>query len=113
MRELADLVIFFFEKETDAPISLLELGLCAAGQDCRVLVCSEEGYSKRGYLDAVSRRFPNIFYLPREELFDFKVQEMLRQLIDDVEEGSLELVRSNSPGQEVPIRHEGQVPESS
>jgi hypothetical protein len=46
MQERADIILIYFGPETDAPISLLELGLCArSGKG--VVVCHPE-YRKRG-----------------------------------------------------------------
>ncbi|KAI1768654.1 hypothetical protein GGR53DRAFT_384825 [Hypoxylon sp. FL1150] len=46
MQGSADIIVFYFHPSTDAPISLLELGL-AAGTKKPIVVCPE-GYKKRG-----------------------------------------------------------------
>ncbi|KAI1073149.1 hypothetical protein LB507_009130 [Fusarium sp. FIESC RH6] len=55
MQDIADVVVFFFHKSTDAPISLLELGLAVRTKT--VVVCAQHGYRKRGNVEAVCRRF--------------------------------------------------------
>ncbi|SPQ23406.1 0c29729e-8d01-478e-a183-2af85560979f [Thermothielavioides terrestris] len=55
MQEKADVVVVYFGPGTDAPISLLELGLCArAGKG--VVACHKE-YRKRGNVLMVCQRF--------------------------------------------------------
>ncbi|KAI0827806.1 hypothetical protein F5Y06DRAFT_227146 [Hypoxylon sp. FL0890] len=55
MQESADIVVIYFHPVTEAPISLLELGLCArAGK--AIVVCPE-GYKKRGNVQIVCQRF--------------------------------------------------------
>lgn len=48
-----DLIIFYFDPEGKAPITLLELGLHA---DQNVIVCCPEGYWKRGNVQIVCER---------------------------------------------------------
>lgn len=55
MQDAADIVVFFFHKSTDAPISLLELGMAIRTK--RVIVCAQNEYRKRGNIEAVCRRF--------------------------------------------------------
>ena len=55
MQDTADVVVFFFHKSTDAPISLLELGLAVRTKT--VVVCAQKEYRKRGNVEAVCRRF--------------------------------------------------------
>ncbi|KAI1173496.1 hypothetical protein F4777DRAFT_445876 [Nemania sp. FL0916] len=61
MQEAADIVVVYFHPETKAPISLLELGLCARregrGKGGGVVVVCPEGYWKRGNVQIVCRRF--------------------------------------------------------
>ncbi|KAM5341559.1 hypothetical protein ACJ41O_014590 [Fusarium nematophilum] len=66
MQEAADIVVFFFHGATDAPVSLLELGLGV--RSGRAIVCALEGYSKRGNVEAVCRRFGARFTRSEEEL---------------------------------------------
>ncbi|KAI0100304.1 hypothetical protein GGR51DRAFT_359854 [Nemania sp. FL0031] len=55
MQDTADIIVVYFHPDTKAPISLLELGLCA-GKDKAIVVCPE-GYWKRGNVQIVCRRY--------------------------------------------------------
>lgn len=55
-REQADIVLFYFDPESSAPISLLELGLCMREPGKVVVVCPR-GYWKRGNVSIVCERF--------------------------------------------------------
>lgn len=55
MQELADVVVVYFGPATDAPISLLELGLCARSGKA-VVACHRE-YRKRGNVQILCKRF--------------------------------------------------------
>ncbi len=52
--ERADLILFYFDPQTKAPITLLELGLHARRN---VIVCCPEGYWRKGNVDIVCRRY--------------------------------------------------------
>lgn len=52
--ELADWIIFYFDKATKSPITLLELGLFATSK--KLMVCCPEGYWKKGNVDIVCQR---------------------------------------------------------
>lgn len=54
-QELADVIAFYFGADTDAPISLLELGLCAKQR--KAIVCVQEGYKKKGNVQIVCQRY--------------------------------------------------------
>ena len=54
MQEAADVIVVYFHPNTKAPISLLELGLCAS-QHKGLVVCPP-GYWKRGNVQAVCQR---------------------------------------------------------
>ncbi len=56
MQERADVVVVYFHPDTQAPVSLLELGLCARRLDRAVVVCPD-GYWKRGNVHVVCSRF--------------------------------------------------------
>lgn len=66
MREAADIIVFFFHWSTDAPVSLLELGLSA--RSGKAIVCAVDGYSKRGNVEAVCRRYGSKFVKTQDEL---------------------------------------------
>lgn len=55
MQEKSSLVVVYFGPGTDAPISLLELGLCA--RLSKALVVCHPGYRKRGNVQIICRRF--------------------------------------------------------
>jgi hypothetical protein len=56
-QETADVVIFYFHPATQAPISLLELGLCAAATPGKGIVVCPEGYWKRANVQMVCEKF--------------------------------------------------------
>ncbi|KAF4982763.1 hypothetical protein FZEAL_1664 [Fusarium zealandicum] len=66
MQEGADIVVFFFHGKTDAPVTLLELGLGV--RSGRAIVCALDGYSKRGNVEAVCQRYRAKFTRTEEEL---------------------------------------------
>jgi len=51
----ADVVAVYFDPDTQAPVSLLELGLFA--NSGKVVVCCPQGYWKRGNVQVVCERF--------------------------------------------------------
>lgn len=55
-QEEADVVVVYFHPATQAPISLLELGISARAPG-KVLVVCPEGYSKRGNVRIVCERY--------------------------------------------------------
>ncbi|KAK4149528.1 hypothetical protein C8A00DRAFT_37880 [Chaetomidium leptoderma] len=55
MQERAGVVVVYFGPGTDAPVSLLELGLCA--RSGKALVACHGDYRKRGNVQVVCRRF--------------------------------------------------------
>lgn len=66
MQEKADLVVVYLHPVTDAPISLLELGLCAPSG--RAIVFCPPGYSKRGNVQVLCHRFGLSIVATAEEL---------------------------------------------
>jgi hypothetical protein len=52
----ADVIAFYFAPDTRSPVTLLELGLAAAGQK-RCVVCCPEGFWRKGNVDVVCRRY--------------------------------------------------------
>jgi hypothetical protein len=54
-QERANLIVMYFDPNTQSPISLLELGLFA--QTKKMLVCCPKGYWKKGNVDIVCRRY--------------------------------------------------------
>ena len=55
-QDQADIVVVFFHPATQAPISLLELGICARVPGKAIVVCPE-GYWKRGNVQIVCNKF--------------------------------------------------------
>ena len=72
--ERAAVVAMYFAPDTKAPITLLELGLCA--RDNRLVVCCPPGYWRRGNVEVVCQRY-GVFLL--EKLADL-VAEVRRRL---------------------------------
>ncbi|PWI67807.1 hypothetical protein PCL_02728 [Purpureocillium lilacinum] len=85
MQERADLVVVYLGPATDAPVSLLELGL-AAGGGKRVVVCADGAYRKRGNVEAVCRRYDDglvVLVATEGELgvaVEAAVEEMMRMV---------------------------------
>ncbi|KAF5983717.1 hypothetical protein FCOIX_3065 [Fusarium coicis] len=57
MQEAADIIVFMFHPSTDAPISLMELGLAVKAKSKRIIVCAQDGYRKKGNVEAICKRF--------------------------------------------------------
>lgn len=55
--KIADVVVIYFVPGTQAPISLLELGMYAGVYGEKVVVCCPEGFWKRGNVRIVCGRF--------------------------------------------------------
>jgi hypothetical protein len=53
--ERATVVATYFAPSTRAPVTLLEMGLCA--RSGRLVVCCPEGYWRRGNVEVVCRRY--------------------------------------------------------
>ena len=53
--EQSDLILFYFDPMTKAPISLMELGLFSSSGKC--IVCCPEGYWRRGNVQIVCARY--------------------------------------------------------
>jgi hypothetical protein len=53
--ERAAVLAMYFAPATKAPVTLLELGLCA--RDSRLVVCCPAGYWRRGNVEIVCRRY--------------------------------------------------------
>ena len=54
-QERADLVAMYFQPGTKAPITLLELGLCAGRQP--LVLCCPQGFWRKGNVDLVAERY--------------------------------------------------------
>ncbi|KAH6618295.1 hypothetical protein B0J18DRAFT_437048 [Chaetomium sp. MPI-SDFR-AT-0129] len=67
MQERADVLVVYFGAMTDAPISLLELGLSARSPTKKIIVVCHNLYPKLGYVEIVSRRLGLDFFRVRDE----------------------------------------------
>ncbi len=55
--EEASYVIFFIAPTSKSPVSLLELGLCAAMKPQKTVVCCPDGFYRKGNVDIVCQRY--------------------------------------------------------
>ena len=53
----ADMVVMYFAPETRSPITLLELGIHAAANPKKLIVCCPDGFWRKGNVDIVCQRF--------------------------------------------------------
>lgn len=83
----ADIIAVYFARTTEAPITLLELGLNARSGQKGVIVCCPEGYKKKGNVQIVCARYGIEF--------TESIQKMLGAVSDRVKE----LLRQNESGQ--------------
>jgi nucleoside 2-deoxyribosyltransferase len=51
----SDIVVFYFDPNTQSPITLLELGHCL-GEGKRVIVCCPDGYFRKGNVVITCKR---------------------------------------------------------
>ena len=54
-QDVCDLIVMYFDPETKAPITLLELGLYAASE--KMVVCCPDGFWRKGNVDIVCNRY--------------------------------------------------------
>jgi hypothetical protein len=76
LQDQADIVVFFFHPRTPAPVSMLELGLCA--RSGRAVVGCPPGYWKKGNVDTVATRLGLKLVEDKEDLVE-AVRERLRE----------------------------------
>jgi len=55
--DAADAVLMYFAPETKSPITLLEMGIHAAKNPEKMIVCCPAGFWRKGNVDIVCRRF--------------------------------------------------------
>lgn len=79
MQERADVIVVYYGPHTDAPISLLELGLCA--RSGKAIVACHRDYKKRGNVLIVSQRL-GIQLLDTEDDFVGAVLKRLSKLLN-------------------------------
>ncbi|AEO58647.1 hypothetical protein MYCTH_53171 [Thermothelomyces thermophilus ATCC 42464] len=80
MQERADLVVVYLGPGTDAPVSLLELGLCARSGKAVVVACYP-GYRKRGNVQIVCRWF-GLEYVDGEDDLAGRVVKRIERLLE-------------------------------
>lgn len=76
----ADFVVFYFDPNTKSPITLLELGLCAAGGSAGsadIVVCCPDGYWRKGNVEVVC----DMYGLTLTNTFDELVRELKLKLV--------------------------------
>lgn len=66
MQDAADVIVVFFHGVTAAPIALAELGMST--RTGKTVACALDGYSKRGYVEAVCRKYMAPFVRSEEDL---------------------------------------------
>ena len=74
--DMADIVVFYFDPNTKSPITLLELGLCAAS-GVETIVCCPDGYWRKGNVEIVCNRYR----MPLVATLDELVYKLKRELV--------------------------------
>lgn len=76
-QDAADLIVYYFDPESKAPITLMELGLYANSK--KVFVCCPEGYWRKGNIEMVCERFNIPLFPTLEELISrIKLRAVIR-----------------------------------
>jgi len=55
--DAADTVLMYFAPDTKSPITLLEMGIHAAANPERMIVCCPDGFWRKGNVDIVCKRY--------------------------------------------------------
>ncbi|KAH7129931.1 hypothetical protein B0J13DRAFT_563553 [Dactylonectria estremocensis] len=79
MQDAASVIVVLFHRATAAPVSLAEMGM--ASRTGKLVACALDGYYKRGYVEAVCRKYKAPFVSTEDELRRV-VKERLRELRD-------------------------------
>ncbi len=53
----SDIIVMYFDPETKSPITLMELGIHAATNPGKVIVCCPDGFWRKGNIDIVCARY--------------------------------------------------------
>lgn len=53
----SDIIVMYFDPETKSPITLMELGIHAATNPAKVIVCCPDGFWRKGNIDIVCARY--------------------------------------------------------
>lgn len=64
--DLCDIIVLYFDPETDSPISLLELGLHA--KDKKIMASCPDGFWRKGNVEIVCKRYHIPLYNSFDEL---------------------------------------------
>lgn len=67
----AHIVLFYFDPNTIAPISLLELGLVRGRFKNEIIVCCPDGYFRKGNVDIFCKQFFTPMVNSLEEMLDY------------------------------------------
>ncbi|KAF1929343.1 uncharacterized protein M421DRAFT_136904 [Didymella exigua CBS 183.55] len=80
--EIADVIVIYFVPDTQAPISLLELGMYASlyRNQGKMVVCCPQGFWKRGNVRVVCARFGVPVVESVEEVEGFVRQKLIEKL---------------------------------
>jgi len=73
--EQADIIAMYFDKLTQSPISLLELGLHA--KTGKMIVCCPEGFWRKGNVDTVCKKYN----IPQVQTIEGLVEEIQRRIV--------------------------------
>jgi hypothetical protein len=77
--DAADIVLMYFSPETKSPITLLELGVHAAANPQKLLVCCPEGFWRKGNVDIVCNRYGARQVPTLEELIAATIESVQQQ----------------------------------
>jgi hypothetical protein len=77
--EAADVLVVYFGSNTEAPITLMELGLAARERGKKCVVACVEGYKKKGNVQVVCERY-GIEVVDDEEQLSKAILEKLKEL---------------------------------
>lgn len=73
-QEQADVIVMYFDKNTQSPITLLELGLFARSN--KLIVCCPEGFWRKGNVDVVCEHYG----VQQVETLDELINEVKKRL---------------------------------
>lgn len=68
----ADVALFYFDPQTKSPITLMELGLCAAKKPSKTFVCCPDGYHRKGNVDILCHKFGVQTVFKLDDLAEFR-----------------------------------------
>lgn len=68
--EKADLVIFYFAKNTKSPITLLELGLIS-GLNKKAIIYCDPDFWRRGNIEIISEKYNHLFFIDKKQFIDY------------------------------------------